>query len=399
MKLSTRKIVGIDVAVLALMLVLAVLPVAGVLRSYLEVAVIVGAIGAGYLMLGWAKPRERESKLVAVLVILATVVFQLVMFTLLGMKLGFVTNVYGWNFKSLWMIFLPTILLLIGEEILRGQLVEKGKNSLLAVIMTGVALWLTEIVIMLPLYNFAEARSWFDIISVVAMPALLNNILLTYIAYFYDYRINIGYRLVMELPSLVLPIWPDVNEYLIVLFETLMMFVLLMGLISVQKFGGAIRARLEALPKPKKLETASTMKRKQIVRRLVIAAVVAVVLVYAGLMSGLFKYYFLAIGSGSMQPNLERGDMILVEKSDKYDEMEIGEILVYRHSNVVMVHRIVERREDDGKWTFTTKGDANGSEDNWVVGQGEVIGIAKGKIAMFGYPTLWLNELFNGGKI
>ena len=396
MKLSTRKIVGIDVAVLALMLVLAVLPVAGVLRSYLEVAVIVGAIGAGYLMLGWAKSRERESKLVAVLVILATVVFQLVMFTLLGMKLGFVTNVYGWNFKSLWMIFLPTILLLIGEEILRGQLVEKGKNSLLAVIMTGVALWLTEIVIMLPLYNFAEARSWFDIISVVAMPALLNNILLTYIAYFYDYRINIGYRLVMELPSLVLPIWPDVNEYLIVLFE---MFVLLMGLISVQKFGGAIRARLEALPKPKKLETASTMKRKQIVRRLVIAAVVAVVLVYAGLMSGLFKYYFLAIGSGSMQPNLERGDMILVEKSDKYDEMEIGEILVYRHSNVVMVHRIVERREDDGKWTFTTKGDANGSEDNWVVGQGEVIGIAKGKIAMFGYPTLWLNELFNGGKI
>lgn len=100
-----------------------------------------------------------------------------------------------------------------------------------------------------------------------------------------------------------------------------------------------------------------------------------------------------------MQPNLARGDMILVEKSDKYDEMEIGEILVYRHSNVVMVHRIVERREDAGRWTFTTKGDANGSEDNWVVGQGEVIGIAKGKIAMFGYPTLWLNELFNGGKI
>lgn len=399
MKLSTRKVIGINVSVLVLMLVLTIVGMPEVLRSYLQAAVLVGAVGASYLLLGWAKARGRENKLVAWLIILAAVVYQSVMFVLLGMKLGFVRNIYGLNTRSMMMVFLPTILLLVGEEILRGQLVAKTKNGIGAVITTGIVLWLVEIIIKLPLYNFAEARSWFDLVTVVVMPTLLNNILLTYIAYYYDYRINIVYRLIMGLPSISLPIWPDVNEYLVVLFETLLVFVLLISLISTQKFGGVIQTKLVAMRKNKRPATEATLKCRKILKRVAIGAAAVIMLGYVGLMSGLFKYYFLAIGSGSMEPNLYRGDMVLVEKSDKYDELEVGEILVYRHSNVIMVHRIAEKREDAGKWTFITKGDANSSEDSWAVGQSDIIGIAKGKIAAFGYPTLWLNELFNGGKI
>ena len=123
-----------------------------------------------------------------------------------------------------------------------------------------------------------------------------------------------------------------------------------------------------------------------------------VVVGYVALMSGLFKYHFLAIGSGSMEPNIARGDMVLVEKSDQYGEMDVGEVLVYRYDNVIMVHRISDVNEQNGKRTFITKGDANNAEDKWVVEQDDIIGTAKGKIAMFGYPTLWLSELFNGGK-
>ena len=100
-----------------------------------------------------------------------------------------------------------------------------------------------------------------------------------------------------------------------------------------------------------------------------------------------------------MEPGISRGDLILVEKSSDYENMLEGEVLVYRHSNVVVVHRIVEVNEAGGRFTFRTKGDANDAADNWYVEQGEVIGIAKSKIAVAGYPTLWLNELFNGGKI
>lgn len=399
MKLSTRKVIGVNIAVLALMLILAVLPLAEVLRNYLQVAVLMGAIGASLILFGWARPRGRESKLTSILILLAAVVFQVIIFVLLGYNLGFVRNVYGVNLKSIMMVFLPFVLLIVGEEILRGQLVEKGKNSPLAVIVTGVTLWLVEICMALPLYDLVEARGWFDVATVVMMPGLLGNALLTYIAYYFDYRINIGYRLIMSLPGLILPVWPDANEYLLVLFETIVVFALLVGLISMQKFGGVIQIKLQAIRQSKKIETASAQRRKRLAGRTVVAILVIIMLAYAGLMSGLFKYHFLAIGSGSMEPNLYRGDMILVEKSDNYDDMEVGEILVYRHSDVIMVHRITDRQEDGNKWTFTTKGDANSSDDNWVVGQGDVIGTAKGKITMFGYPTLWLNELFNGGKI
>ena len=49
----------------------------------------------------------------------------------------------------------------MGEEILRGQLVEKGKASKLAVVMTGVTLWVVEIAITLPLYDLGSAKDCF----------------------------------------------------------------------------------------------------------------------------------------------------------------------------------------------------------------------------------------------
>ena len=130
----------------------------------------------------------------------------------------------------------------------------------------------------------------------------------------------------------------------------------------------------------------------------VLGAVAIGMLAYVGLMSGIFKYHLLAIGSGSMEPNISVGDMVLVEKTDNYDEIKEGEVLVYRHANVVIVHRLVEREEQAGNYYFKTQGDANDGADAWIVEQGDVIGVARGKIVAVGYPTLWLNELFNGGK-
>ena len=97
-----------------------------------------------------------------------------------------------------------------------------------------------------------------------------------------------------------------------------------------------------------------------------------------------------------MEPNIARGDLVLVERYRERDELEVGDILVYKHSNVVMVHRISEMQEQrNGDYAYTTKGDANKSEDKWTVGKNEIIGVVKGKIIALGFPTLWLNELFN----
>lgn len=395
MKSSTKKIIGI--VALTLITELATLLVPNpVLRNYFQVLVLVGAVFASVILMGWAKMRSGQNKIVVTLIILAAVVFQLATFLLLGLKLGWVHNIYQWNFNNLFQVFLPATLVIVATEILRGELVEHGRGSLLAVITIGVTIWLMEIIMALPLYNLAEGGAVFNLIVLVVGPSLLSNVLLTYIAYAYDYRINIAYRLIMGLPTYLLPILPDSGVYLPVLFEIGLVVLLALSLVGVHKMNGKTLTIPTKRVAPKRVASDQSQKTKRIAKWASISAVAVIAVLYVGLMSGLFKFYFLAIGSGSMEPNLFRGDMILVEKSKAYQDMQVGDILVYRHSNAIMVHRISEVEKVGNNYVFHTKGDNNPSEDVWEVEQGDIIGLARGKIAMFGYPTLWLNELFNG---
>lgn len=390
MKLSTRKIIGIEVGVVLLWLGLMLVPGA-VLREYLQIGVLGVALLVGVWLLGWAKPRAREGRLVTTLLVLAALVFQVVWFVFLGLKLGFVQNVYLWNLKSLGSVFLPVGLAIALEEVFRGQMVAKGHESKGVIVVTVMVLVALELIWVWPIYNTVLAQDVFDLIVVIGVPALLKGCLLTYVAYEYDYRAGVAYRLVMEMPIYILPILPDVSEYLTTMFTIAL--VLALAFLVVRVHGR------KAVEKPgERPEGESKLVWKRYAKYGGVAVALVAMAVYVGLMSGIFKYHLLAIGSGSMEPNIRVGDMVLVEKTDKYDEIEEGEVLVYQHANMVMVHRLVERDERGANYYFKTQGDANDSEDAWWVEQGDVIGVAKGRIVAFGYPTLWLNELFNGGK-
>lgn len=394
MKLSTRKVIGLASSVFVATLATLWVP-SGVLRSYLQVAILGLGLAASVFLMGWASIRT-NNRLVATLVILAAIVWQIVLFLLLGLKLGFVHNVYQWNLSGIVQVFLPAFLLIVGAEVLRGQLVEKGKGSLLAVLYTGLALWLIMVLIALPAYNLAEHQAIFTVLTTVVGPLLLTNILTTYIAYTYDYRINLGYRLVMELPAYLLPILPDAGVFLPALFQIGLIALLTLALAGLHRTNAPkTLAAMTRRQQPKRLATDQQRRLKRTVKWVSLGIVAVGATVYVALMSGLFKYYFLAIGSGSMEPSLYRGDLILVEKSKAYDELEVGDVLIYRHSNAIMVHRITEISQEGNHYIYQTKGDHNASPDTWRVEQGDVIGLARGRIATFGYPTLWLNELFN----
>ena len=393
MKLSTRKIIGIEVGVVLVWLSTLLITNA-VWREYLQIVSLGVALLVSWWLLGWARPRAREGRLATMLVVLAALVFQVVWFVLLGMKLGFVQNVYIWNGQSWLNVFLPVILAITLEEVLRGQMVARGHESKLALVLTTVVLMVLEVIWVIPIYDLAVVKDWFDLLVLVALPGLLKGTLLTYIAYEYDYRANVAYRLIMELPVYLLPILPNVSQYLAAMFTIALIIVLAYLMMKIHATNAQPVAESPVRPEPDGKKT-----RWRVVKYVVFGLVTLVVVTYVGLMSGLFKYHLLAIGSGSMEPNISVGDMILVERTDDYAEMKEGDILVYQHGNVVMVHRLIERAEQNGGYYFKTQGDANESADSWWVNQGEVIGVARGKIAALGYPTLWLNELFNGGKI
>lgn len=70
------------------------------------------------------------------------------------------------------------------------------------------------------------------------------------------------------------------------------------------------------------------------------------------------KYKFFIVQSGSMEPSLQIGDMILVKKEIKY---ESGETITFiTKDNKTVTHRISQIKNEN---QYLTKGDANRNED------------------------------------
>src|SRR3989344_5093155 len=66
-------------------------------------------------------------------------------------------------------------------------------------------------------------------------------------------------------------------------------------------------------------------------------------------------YPMASITSGSMWPELKRGDLVFIKGINSKDEVQLGDIIVYKNQVGFTIHRIVKINGD----TVITKGDAN----------------------------------------
>lgn len=70
--------------------------------------------------------------------------------------------------------------------------------------------------------------------------------------------------------------------------------------------------------------------------------------------------------SGSMQPNLDIGDVVVVKDYNE-EKPQKGDIISFRQGHSVVTHRINEIIEKDGVATYKTKGDNNNIEDSETI--------------------------------
>jgi len=94
-------------------------------------------------------------------------------------------------------------------------------------------------------------------------------------------------------------------------------------------------------------------------------AAILLVLVAAAVLPVFMGNRTLVILSGSMDPSIPIGAAITAQPVASQD-LQIGDVIVFSRdadSQVPIVHRIVDIRDEDGRLHYTTRGDANGSAD------------------------------------
>ena len=104
--------------------------------------------------------------------------------------------------------------------------------------------------------------------------------------------------------------------------------------------------------------------------------------------------------SGSMEPEIPVGSLILVKRTDPHDVQE-GEIIAFYSNAVVVSHRVVKNNTFSNK--FVTKGDANDDVDLTDPEYKDFIGTVVYHIPMFGafgeYLSTPSGKLFLGELI
>lgn len=123
--------------------------------------------------------------------------------------------------------------------------------------------------------------------------------------------------------------------------------------------------------------------------------IISVILVLIPLsLPRLFGFETYNIVSGSMEPEISVGSLILVKYKEP-KEIQENEIITFYSNGTVVTHRVTKNNAFEGK--LTTKGDANESEDITTTSYNDVIGVVE-----YHFPILGaLGEYFstNSGKL
>ena len=93
---------------------------------------------------------------------------------------------------------------------------------------------------------------------------------------------------------------------------------------------------------------------------------------------------FAVVQSGSMEPTLHVGDLLVVRQQGAYD---VNDVVVFQSGRSLVVHRIVDKSATG----FTTQGDANNTADEPIETEA-VKGKVVGSVAFLGYVMEWLRS-------
>lgn len=97
------------------------------------------------------------------------------------------------------------------------------------------------------------------------------------------------------------------------------------------------------------------------------------------------NYKFLIVESGSMEPAILRGAIVITKPEADYKKNDIITISESANSKVSLTHRIVGIEKRDGNTLYTTKGDANEDPDAEKRFKKNVVGKALFSIPFLGF--------------
>jgi len=261
-----------------------------------------------------------------------------------------------------------------GREYARSFLANYGSRS--KRIVRYVALVLLMSFISIPLERITglqEFKEIFKYSSQYILPEISKNSIALYLVVLGGPLPSIIYTGSIEIFQRLSPVLPDLNWLTSALIGILCPF---FSLLSLQRIYAAETKSLKL----------SDIKNESPVGSMVITVICIAI---AWFSMGIFRFYPSVIATGSMEPYINVGDVIIVDKSN-VDMIIKGDIIQFKREDIFISHRVIEVLEKEGEKLYRTKGDNNSASDLELVYSTQIQGKVVATVPKVGWITLFL---------
>ena len=312
---------------------------------------------------------------------------------LLGLFTGFLRNSYSLNpvniFKNIWAPFIAITSL----EIFRYIYVHNNKEYKSSIVYGLLTIILFDI--SLCFYTFdVNLANLFIFLTVVIIPIIFKNIVLTYFTDKVGYIPCLIYVITLGLYIYLVPSLPDLGNYLTSIIN--ICFPTLLYLYGSRIITYYVKEKeYEKDPSNKKPN-----KKLNVLRVLLLdVPLIIVFTIFIGLISGYFSYHLIGVDTSAIGPKIKRGDAIIIYKGLKYNQYEEGDIIAYKSKDKIIIDKISLKTidEDDVVNLYVNKEKVNGKYKYKLVTKDNLIGIYNNfKVRKIAYPTIWFKDFIKG---
>ena len=335
------------------------------------------------IAIGKSYQKSRIKKEVIQYILIAVIIYILT-YMISGLFITFGNNPYFTTVKgfliNLWMF--GTVI--ISKEYIRYRLINNVYENDKKEIAILVSLIYIIIEIGLNKYLNTKITLLFALKDICQnlIPLIAKNVLYSYISMKSDWKPASIYELFTKLYLWLSPILPNAPWIMVAIIETTIPTILFFYIRYANSKNSEIKSRQE-------IENVNPKNS--------IPLVVLVILVI-WFTIGVFPIKPIAVASGSMEKELYVGDVVIVKKCNANDIVN-GDIIQYQMKGYTVIHRVIEKKQKNGEYYFTTKGDNNPSEDKESVKEEQVLGKVIFKVKYLGYPAIWLNIIQSNEQV
>lgn len=300
---------------------------------------------------------------------------------LLGLYFGFNYTIYSSKLVSMLKNIIPVLLIIILSELLRYEINQKNKTNKIILALSLILFFMIDTTLIYYNMSSKSFSSIFILVSLTVLPMFSQNFLMTYLSVKVDYNSCILYRIIMQVPIFIVPFTTNFGDYIE----------------SVIKFAFPIFVFWKIYRTFLKVPMLDKIQKKEKKRSFSYIILTIILLIIVALTSDYFKYQLYVIATGSMTPNINRGDVVITKKISDQEkrELKVGEVLVFKKEDRIIVHRIYRIVKSGKNVFFETKGDHNNASDGYLIETKDIIGTTQFKVSYVGYPTVMLNDLIH----